>query len=102
VQRPLMCWPSGWPVGPTLQPHMAFLCSDALQEAVECNPRPGVSGGHAQWPADHVARLAGQELANYQLNQVGNRSYDSYKYPPVDGIHTTHSTSSSPLVKVLV
>jgi hypothetical protein len=43
----LTCGPSEWPVGPTLQPHMSFLDGEALQEAVEWNPMPGVSGGHA-------------------------------------------------------
>jgi hypothetical protein len=47
VQRPLMCGPSGWPAGPTLQPPMSFLGGDALQEAIEWNPRPRASGGHA-------------------------------------------------------
>jgi hypothetical protein len=50
VQRPLTCGPSGWPTGPTLQPAMSFLDGDALQEAVEWNPRPGVSGSRAPWP----------------------------------------------------
>jgi hypothetical protein len=69
---------------------MSFLGSDALQEVVEWNPWPGVSGGHAPWPAGHVARPVGQHLANYRLNQVDNYSWDSYKYPPADGIqHTT-------------
>jgi hypothetical protein len=52
VQRPLMCGPSGWPVGPTSQPPMSFLSGDALREVVEWNPRPGVSGGHDPWPAN--------------------------------------------------
>jgi hypothetical protein len=54
VQQPQMCGPSGWlagqtpwPVGPTLQPPMSFLGGDALQEVVEWNPKPGVSGGRA-------------------------------------------------------
>jgi hypothetical protein len=54
VQRPLMCGPSGWPVGqtpwlagPTLQPPVSFLGGDALQEAVEWNLRLGVGGGRA-------------------------------------------------------
>jgi hypothetical protein len=58
VQQPLMCGPSGWTIGqtpwpasPTLQPPMSFLGGDALQEVVEGNPRPGVSGGHAPWSA---------------------------------------------------
>jgi hypothetical protein len=109
VQRPLACGPSGWPTGqtpwpagPTLQPPKSFLGSDTLQEVVEWNPRPGVSGGRAPCLAGHMARSAGQHLVNYQLNQVGNRSWDSYKYPPADGIHTAHSTCSSPLVKVSV
>jgi hypothetical protein len=46
VQRPLMCGPSGWPAGPTLQPPVSFLGGDALQEAVEWNLRLGVDGGH--------------------------------------------------------
>jgi hypothetical protein len=141
VQRPLMCGPSGmpadqtpWPAGPTLQPPvsflggdalqeavewnprprvggghppwsaghaMSFLCGDTLQKAMEWNPRPRVGGGHAPWLASHVARPAGQHLVNYRLNQVGNCSCDSYKYPlPME--FTQHSTCSSPLVKVRV
>jgi hypothetical protein len=106
---PLTCGPSAWPAGqtpwlagPTLQPPMSFLGGDTLQEALEWNLRLGVSGGHDPWPAGHVARLPGQHLANYQLNQVGYCSWDSYKYPPINGIHRAHSTYSSPLVKVLV
>jgi hypothetical protein len=47
VQRPLTCGPSGWPVGPTLQPLVSFLGGDALQEVVEWNSRLGVGGGRA-------------------------------------------------------
>jgi hypothetical protein len=47
LQRPLTCGPSGWLVGPTLQPPMSFLGSDALQETVEWNPRPRIGGGRA-------------------------------------------------------
>jgi hypothetical protein len=72
VQRPLMCGPSGWPVGqtpwptdPTLQPPMSFLGSDAIQEAGEWNLRLGVGGGHGPWPVGHVARPASQHLVNY-------------------------------------
>jgi hypothetical protein len=65
VQRPLMCGPSGWPVDPTLQPPMSFLGGDALQEAVEWNLRPGVSGGRDPWPVSHVARPGDQHLVNY-------------------------------------
>jgi hypothetical protein len=53
VQRPLMCGPSGWPagqtpwaIGPNLPP-VSFFGGDTLQEAVEWNSRPGVSGSHA-------------------------------------------------------
>jgi hypothetical protein len=67
-----MCGPSGWPAnqtpwpaGPTLQPPVNFLGGDTLQEAVEGNPRPGVSGGYAFWLAGHVARLADKHLVNY-------------------------------------
>jgi hypothetical protein len=92
-----MCGPSGWPAGQTpwltgltLQPPLSFLGGDALQEATEWNSRPGVGGGHAPWLADHVASPVGQQLASYRLNQVGNCYWDSYKYPPTDGIrHTT-------------
>jgi hypothetical protein len=97
VQRELMCgpswWPASqtpWPAGPTLQPPMSFLGGDALQEVVELNLRLGVSGCRAPWPADHVARPAGQHLASYQLNRVGNFSWDSYKYPlSIEYTHTT-------------
>jgi hypothetical protein len=65
VRRPLTCGPSGWPAGktpwlasPTLQPPMSFLGGDTLQEVVEWNLRPGVSGGRALWLAD-------QHLVNY-------------------------------------
>jgi hypothetical protein len=80
VQRPLTCGPSGWPAGktpwlasPTLQPPMSFHGGDTLQDVVEWNLRPGVSGGRALWPA-------GQHLVNYWLNQVGNCSWNFYKY----------------------
>jgi hypothetical protein len=35
--------------------------------------------------------LAGQHLASYRLNQVGNCSWNSYKYPHADGIQTLHT-----------
>jgi hypothetical protein len=67
-----MCGPSQWLVDqtpwladPTLQPPVSFIGGDALQEAVEWNLRLGVSGGRASWLSDHVARSAGQHLANY-------------------------------------
>jgi hypothetical protein len=72
-----------------LHPPMSFLGGDALQEVVEWNPRPGVSGGCATWLAGHVASPASQHLANYQLNHVGNCSWDSYKYPLADVIQNT-------------
>jgi hypothetical protein len=61
---------------------VSFLGCDALPEAVEWNLSFGVSDGRTPWPAGHVARLTGQHLVNYRLNQVSNRSWDSYKYPP--------------------
>jgi hypothetical protein len=70
-----------WLVGPTLQPPMSFIRSDALQEAVEWNPRPVVGGGRAPWLTGHVARPPRQHMVNYRLNQVGNCSWDSNKYP---------------------
>jgi hypothetical protein len=68
VQRALTCGPSGWLVGPTLPLPVSFLGDDALQEAVEWNLRPGVSGDRALWPAS-------QQLVNYQFNQVSNCSW---------------------------
>jgi hypothetical protein len=63
VQRPLMWGPNvspagqtRWPASPTYQPPVSFLAGDALQVAVEWNPRPGGSGGRAPWLASHVAR----------------------------------------------
>jgi hypothetical protein len=60
VQRPLTsgpkAWPAGqthWPVGPTLQHLVGWLCGDTLQEAVEGNPKLKVDGGQTPWPADH-------------------------------------------------
>jgi hypothetical protein len=91
VQRPMACGPSEWPAGPTSQPPVSFLGSDALQEVIEQNPRSGVGGGRTPWPPSHMARLAGQHLASYRLNQVSNCSWDSYKYPLSDGIHTHHT-----------
>jgi hypothetical protein len=89
VQRPLTCAPSGWPSGetpwpadPTLQPPMSFPGGVSLHEAEKWIPRPGVGGVRAPLPA-------GQHLASYRLNQVGNCSWDSYKYPPADGIQNT-------------
>jgi hypothetical protein len=70
---------------------MSFLGHDALQEVVEWTPRPRVGGGHAPWPDDHVAWPVGEHLASYRLNQVSNCSWDSYKYPPTDGIDTHHT-----------
>jgi hypothetical protein len=62
VQRSLTCGPSGWPagqtpwlIGPTLQPPVSFLGGVALQEVLEWNSRPRVSGGCASWSAGHVA-----------------------------------------------
>jgi hypothetical protein len=65
---------------------------------VEWNLRSGVGGGRAPWPVGHVARLAGQHLVNYRLNQVDNCSWDSYKYPLLMEFKIPHSTYSSPLV----
>jgi hypothetical protein len=90
------------PVNPTLQPLMGFLHGHALQEVVTRNPMLEVSGSRTRWPAGHVARPAGQHLACYQLNQVGNSSLDPYKYPLPMEFKIPHSTCSSPLVKVLV
>jgi hypothetical protein len=93
VQRPLTSGPRGWPgaqtlwpVGPTLQLLVGWLHGNALQEVVTMTLKLEVSGGRTQWPFSHVARLAGQHLAHYQLNQVGNSSLDPYKYPFTGGI----------------
>jgi hypothetical protein len=80
----------GRSVGPTLQLPVSLLGGNTLQEAIEWNPRPGVNGGHAPWQASHAARPAGQHLASYRLNEVGNCSWESYKYPlPMEFTHTT-------------
>jgi hypothetical protein len=81
--------------GPTLQPPMSFLGGDALQEAVEWNLRPRVSGGRAWWPVS-------QHQANYRLNQVGNCSCNSYKYPLQMELNIPHYTCSSPRINVPV
>jgi hypothetical protein len=74
---------------PTLHPLMGLLHEHALQEEVTRIPKLEVGGGKTRWPADHVARLAGQLLACYQLNQVHKSSFDPYRYPPVDRIQDT-------------
>jgi hypothetical protein len=68
---------------------MGLLHGHALQEAVTRNLKLEVSGSRTWWAAGHVARLAGQHLACYRLNQVGNSSLDPYKYTPTDGIQDT-------------
>jgi hypothetical protein len=100
VQRPLTSGPWGWPAGPTLQPLMGWLHCDTLQEVVEGNPEPKVGGGRTSSLVGHVARPTGHHLVCYQLNQVGNPSLDPYKYPLPVEIKATHTTCSSPLVKV--
>jgi hypothetical protein len=83
---PLTSGPRRWPVGPTLQPLTGLLHGQALQEAVTRNLKLKVSGSQTRWPADHMARPAGQQLACYQLNLIDNSSLDPNKYPPADGI----------------
>jgi hypothetical protein len=73
-----------------------------LQEAIEGNPKLKVGGGQTPWLAGHVARLTDRHLVCYQLNEVGNPSLDPYKYSLPVEIKATHTTYSSPLVKVLV
>jgi hypothetical protein len=82
---------------------MGWLHGDTLQEAVEGNPKLKVGGGQTPWLVGHMARPADHHLACYRLNQVGNPSLDPYNTPtlPVE-IKATHTTCSSPLVKVLV
>jgi hypothetical protein len=89
VQRPLTSGPRGWPAGPTLQPLVGLLHGHALQEAVTRNLKLEVGGSQTWSSAGHVARLTGQHLMCYRLNQVGNSSLDLYKYLPVDGIQDT-------------
>jgi hypothetical protein len=96
VQRPLTSGPRGWladqtpwPAGPTFQPLTGLLHGHTLQEAVIRNLKLEVGGSRTRWPADHVARPAGQHLACYRLNQVSNSSLDPYKYPRADGIQDT-------------
>jgi hypothetical protein len=96
VQRPLTSGPRGWPAGqtpwlagPTLQPLTGLLHGHTFQEAVIRNPMIEVSGSQTRWPARHMTWLAGQHPVCCQLNQVGNSSLDSYKYPPTIGIQDT-------------
>jgi hypothetical protein len=107
VQRPLTSGPRGWPAdqtlwsaGPTFQSLTDWLHGHNLQKAVIGNLKQEVSGSGIWWPPSHVARPASQHLACYRLNQVGNSSLDSYKYPLPVEFKTPHSTYSSPLVKV--
>jgi hypothetical protein len=107
VQKPLTSGSQGWPAGqtpwltdPTLHPLTGCLLGDALHEAVIRNLRLTVGGGRVPWSARHVSMLTGQHLAYYQLNQVGNSSWDSYKYPPTDGIQYTCQILEIPLAKL--
>jgi hypothetical protein len=109
VQSPLTSglrgWAGGqtpWPAGPTLQPLTGFLHGHTLHEAVTRNLKLEVSGSQTRWLADHMARLTGQHLMCYLINQVSNSSFDPYKYPLLMEFKTPHSTCSSPLVKVPV
>jgi hypothetical protein len=58
------------------------------------------SVSHVARPTDHVVRLAGNHLMSYQLNQVGNPSLDSYKYPSTGGNKNTYHILEIPLVKI--
>jgi hypothetical protein len=96
VQRPLTSgprrWPAGqtpWPASPTFQPLVGWPHRHDLQEAITRNPKLEVSGSWTRWPLGHMARLANQHLACYQLNQVDNSSLDPYRYPPANGIQDT-------------
>jgi hypothetical protein len=84
------------------RPHFVASHGHALQEVVTRNPKLEVGGSWIWWLADHVARLDGQQLVCYRLNQVGNSSFDPYKYPLPMEFKIPYSTCSSPLVKVLV
>jgi hypothetical protein len=98
-------WPAGptpWPVGPTLQPLTGWIYGDTLQEAVEGNPKLKVGEGQTPWPTGHVAMPADHHMACYRLNKVSNPSLNPYKYLLPVEIKGTHTTCSSPLVKVSV
>jgi hypothetical protein len=92
----------GRPTGPTLQPLAGLLHGHALEEGVTRKPKLEVGGSQTRWPVSHVARPIGQQLECYGLNQVGNTSFDPYKYALLMEFNTPHSTCSSPLVKVPV
>jgi hypothetical protein len=77
VQRPLTRGPRG-----TLQPLTGRLHSETLQEVVTGYLKSKVSGDRTPW-------LAGDHLASYLLNQVGNPSLDPYKCPPTGGNQCT-------------
>jgi nicotinic acid phosphoribosyltransferase len=76
-------------VDPTLHPLMGLLHEHALQEAVTRIPKLEVDGRKTRWLAGHVARLAGQLLMCYRLNQVHKFSFDPYRYPPINRIQDT-------------
>jgi hypothetical protein len=88
-----------WAQGVAGRPHLAVTLS---KRWVEGNPKLKVGGAQTTWPVGHVARPTGHHLACYRLNQVGNPSLDSYKYPLPVEVKATQSTCSSPLVKVPV
>jgi hypothetical protein len=50
-----------------------------VMEAVTRNLKLEVSGTRTQWPPGHMARLTGQHLVCYRLNQGSNSSLDPYK-----------------------
>jgi hypothetical protein len=95
VQRALTSgprgWPPGqtpWPVGPTLQPLVGWLHGDTLQEVIEGNPKLKVSGGQ-------TPRLAGRP-------PLDTSPWTPINTPLPVEIKATHTTCSSPLVKVPV
>jgi hypothetical protein len=103
VQRPLTSGPKGWragqtpwPVSPTLQPLVGWLCGDTLQEAVEGNSKLKVGGGRTPWATGHVARPVSHHLACKSVTPHWTPINTTL---PVE-INIPHSTCSSPLVKV--
>jgi hypothetical protein len=60
-----------------------------------------VGGGQTNWPANHVARLAGRPLVSYHLGQVDGAPPRNYKYPiPVKVDTHTHHILEIPLAKL--
>jgi hypothetical protein len=91
---PLTSGPRGWPADPTLQPLTGWLRADTIQEVVEGNPKLKVGGGRTPWPAT-TWRVT-------DLTKSVTPPWTPINTPLLVKIKATHTTCSSPLVKVSV